>query len=289
MRNRSAAGALIALVTTFWPTGDAFSQEAIEPTIHWAYSSFFGTGWYKVSDERSAFILRAAPRWTFGEAGFDESGNRNIAYTLRVPVTLGITRLDFEDLPAILDPGNLATASLNFSVDADIPMTERFSMRPSAEIGHGTVLGENDSAWTYKVEVKTRYTFQSGRFDWGLLFDVGSVGYEPKKGESDDFTFAAVGAEFDHPVGWFSGEDSQTMLYWHVAYTDFIDEIEFNTGIEEIDSVANYWQLGAALGKRDKPVRISFLSFDRLGLAFRFSTTSELRGVKFLFRSLYEL
>lgn len=79
------------------------------------------------------------------------------------------------------------------------------------------------------------------------------------------------------------------MLYWHVSYTDFLDEIEFKTGIEELDSVANYWQIGAALGKRREPIRVWFLSFDRLGLAYNFSTTGQLRGVKFVFRSLYDL
>ena len=43
------------------------------------------------------------------------------------------------------------------------------------------------------------------------------------------------------------------------------------------------------MGKRDKPVRMWRLSFDRLGLAYNFSTTGELRGIKFVFRSLYDL
>ena len=79
------------------------------------------------------------------------------------------------------------------------------------------------------------------------------------------------------------------MLYWHLTYTDFLDEIEVRTGVEEFDSVANYWQAGIAMGKRDEPVRIWRLSFDRLGLAYNFSTTGELRGIKFVFRSLYDL
>ena len=79
------------------------------------------------------------------------------------------------------------------------------------------------------------------------------------------------------------------MLYWHLGYTDFLDEIEVQTGVEEFDSVANYWQVGIALGKRDEPVHIWRLNFDRLGLAYNLSTTGELRGIKFVFRSLYDL
>jgi len=270
-------------------SGQAWSQDLIEPRTHWAYASFFGTGWYKINDERSAFVVRAAPRWTVGESGFDDQGNREIAYTFRVPVTLGLSKLDFEDVPGTLDPDNLATASLNFSADADIPVTERFSLRPSAEVGYGTVLGESDYAWTYKAEVRSRYAIGSGKLDWALLAGAGLVGYEPNEGPADDFTYVAGGAEFGYPINWPRSKNDQTMLYWHVSYTDFIDEIEFKTGIEEVDSVANYWQVGLAIGKKREPVKIWFFKFDRLGLAYNFSTTGELRGIKFVFRSVYEL
>lgn len=267
----------------------AQDAEPFEPTIHWAYASFFGTGWYKINDQRSGFIVRAPFRWTVGEAQIDKDGERQIAYTIRLPFTLGLARLDFEDIPSILDSDNLATASANISVDADIPITQRFHIRPVAEVGYSTILDESDWAWTYRAEIKTRTTFEAGKLDWAILFDYGIVGYEPNRGESDDFEFAAAGVEFGYPVKWFGSGDGQTMLYWHLTYTDFLDEIEVRTGIEEFDSVANYWQAGIAMGKRDKPVRMWRLSFDRLGLAYNFSTTGELRGIKFVFRSLYDL
>ncbi len=265
------------------------SQELIDPTVHWAYASFFGTGWYKINDERSAFMLRVAPRWSVGEAGIDEDGKREIAYTLRLPITMGITKLDFDDIPGIIDPDNLSTASLNVSVDADIPVTGRFSVRPSAEVGYGQVLGESDSAWTYKGAVQGRYTFQSGKLDWSLLGGLGLVGFEPNEGLSDHFTYLTGGAEFSYPVNWPRSKNDQTMLYWHVSYTGFLDEIEFQTRTGELDFVDNYWQVGMALGKRKEPIRLWFLKFDRLGLAYNFSSSGELRGVKFVFASAYDL
>ena len=95
------------------------AQELIEPTRHWAYASFFGTGWYKINDQRSAFILRATPRWTVGDAGLSDDGTREFAYTLRVPLTIGFANLDFEDIPGILDPENYTTAGIGFSLDVD--------------------------------------------------------------------------------------------------------------------------------------------------------------------------
>jgi len=267
----------------------SLAQEPIEPTLHWAYASFFGTGWYKINDERSAYILRMSPRWTSGKAQLHEDGRRDIAYTFRVPVTVGVNQLDFEDIPGILDPNNFTTASLNFSLDADIPVTSTFSIRPSAEVGYGTVLDESAWAWTYRTDIRTRNHFQSGKLDWAILFNLGLMGYEPNTGDSDYFVYAAAGLEFGYPVSWFTSANSQTMFYWHLSYVDFLDEIEVQSSIDEFDSVANFWQGGFALGKKDKPINIWFLKFDRLGLAYNYSTTGELRGIKFVFRSLYEL
>jgi hypothetical protein len=267
----------------------AQQEDPPEPTIHWAYASFFGTGWYRISEDRDSFIMRAPIRWTFGEAGIDEDGNREIAYTVRLPMTLGLTRFDFDDLGGLLDPENFATASVNASLDADIPITPRFHVRPVAELGYSTVLNQSDRAFTYRAEVKTRTTFEAGELDWALLLDAGIVGYQPNRGSSDDFSFLAAGLEFGYPVSWFSSGEHRTVLYWHVAYTDFLNEIEYQTGIEEFDSVANLWQVGIAIGRRDKPIKIWRLGFDRLGIAFNDSATGDLRGIKFVFRSLYEL
>lgn len=282
---------LLPVVVLTGLTSSAVAQEAdtFEPTIHWAYASFFGTGWYKINDQRSGFIMRAPFRWTVGEAELDEDGNREIAYTVRLPFTLGLANLDFEDIPDILDSDNLATASANISLDADIPITQRFHIRPVAEVGYSTIIDESDWAWTYRAEIKSRTSFEAGKLDWAFLLDYGVVGYEPNRGDSDAFEFAAAGLEFGYPINWFSSSEGQTMLYWTLSYTDFLDEIEIRSGIEEFDSVANYWQGGIAIGKRDKPLRIWRLNFDRFGLAYNYSTTGELRGIKFVFRSLYDL
>ena len=286
-RPNPSALAFVVLGVFAMAAGSARSQELVEPTIHWAYAAFFGTGWYKISDERRAFILKADPRWTRGEAGFDEEGRREIGYTFRLPVTLGVSRLDFEDIPGILDPDNLAIASVGVGAAADVPVTERWSVRPAARIGYGTVLAESDSAFTWQADVRARYARRAGRLDWALLGGLGVAGYTPDEGSSNSFSVLAAVAEFAWPVT--GAKDDPTMLYWHVGYTEFVDEIEFANDAELTDSVSNFWQIGAAFGKRNRPMRLGFLSFDRLGLAYKFSTSGDLRGVNLVFRSYYDL
>jgi len=262
-------------------------QESEQQTVHWAYASFFGTGWYKIADQRSSFIVNVAPRKTIGEAGFDEDGQRTIAWTLRLPMSIGVNRFDLEDIPELVDFDNFATASVGFAADADIPLNRRLSIRPAAELGYGRVLGQRKSAWTYRAEVKSRYTFGEGLVEGALLGGAGFVGFEPNTGPRDNFTFLSLAAEFDRPVAWF-GSDDQTVLYWHLAYTEFLDEVEYEVTRDAVDTVTNYWQLGAAIGKRDRPLEFWFLRFDRLGLAYDVSPSGDFRGVKLVFRSWYD-
>jgi hypothetical protein len=264
------------------------AQELPEPSVHWAYASFFGTGWYQLGERQSAFILNMTPRWTTGDADWLASGDRKPVYTLRVPFTVGVNQLDFEDVPGILDPDNVSTVSVGLSADIDIPLTPRFSIRPNAQVGYGTVINGGDDAWTYLANLRARYTFQTGNLDWFLIGAAGVVGYEAGAGVDDSFTYAALGAEFAYPVSWFSSADSQTVLYWHLVYTDLLNRIEVQTSRDQFDEITNYWQAGIAFGKQGRRMKFWFLSFDRLGLAYDLSPSGDLRGIKFVFRSLYE-
>jgi len=172
--------------------------------------------------------------------------------------------------------------------DLDVPLTTRFSVRPSVQLSYGTVIGEGDHAWTYRTDVRGRYTFQSASFDWALIGAAGLVGYDASGVRDDSFTYAALGAEFAHPVQWFSSRDSQTLVYWHLLYTDFLSRVELQARFDQQEEITNYWQAGIAFGKKDEVMKYWFLRFDRLGLAYDISPSGELRGIKFVFRSLYD-
>jgi hypothetical protein len=285
LRRRLACATLsMALV----PLNPALTQQMPAPTVHWAYASYFGTGWYRIGDQQSAFIASFAPRWLSGDVEPLNTDDRKAEYTLRVPVTVGVAQLDFENVPGILDPENFSTVSAGLATDVDIPVSARFSIRPSLQLSYGTVIGESDSAWTYRGDLRGRYVFQSRNLDWSLIGIGGLVGYDASQGSDDRFSYAALGAEFAYPVTWFGSSDEQTLLYWHVLYTDFLDRMELRSRPGEVTDVANYWQAGFALGKKDTPIRIWFLAFDRLGLAYDISPSGDLRGVKFIFGSLYD-
>lgn len=64
------------------------AKSIFEP-VHWAYSSFFGTGWYQVEDARSVFVVRAPIRQTLRKSSLDKSGKDKLGIEIRYPVTVG--------------------------------------------------------------------------------------------------------------------------------------------------------------------------------------------------------
>ena len=173
-----------------------------DPTVDWAYASFFGTGWYKLDSERSAFVIRATPRWSLREATIDEDGNRQIGYRLRLPLTLGLNRFDVEDLPGLVDLDNFGTIGVNVGFDIDIPVSRQFSLRPNVEAGYGTVLNDSARSWVYRADIRGRYRFQPDDLAWTLNAAVGAAGHSPNTGNSQSFNYVAVAAERGHGTPW---------------------------------------------------------------------------------------
>jgi hypothetical protein len=97
-----------------------------------------------------------------------------------------------------------------------------------------------------------------------------------------------VGLEFDHPLGHDSEDSSQLVFHWRVAYTAFGKNIVFTRNSMSTQVIDDQWELGAAVGRRGEPLRIWFLRFDRLGLGYRSSSSGDLKGVTFFFRSLFD-
>ena len=75
------SGNLLAQATEFQSREDPARQ------VHWAMGAFFGTGWYKVDDNRSMYIFRIPPRQTLRESSIDEEGKRKLGIEIQYPLT----------------------------------------------------------------------------------------------------------------------------------------------------------------------------------------------------------
>lgn len=277
---------LVATLPLFPATGGA--QEAAPASVHWAYSAYFGTGWYSVSGDRDVFVVRMTPRWALSEPVLDADGNRSVGIYFKAPVSVGLDDFNYDDVLGAAEVDNVSFLSLNPGVDIEIPVNSIWSLRPYVSVGHGQALGSSESAWTYWAGVKSRLAFHSGKLNWRLINLLGFVGYTPSKGPSDAIWPAMAGLEFDYPVGQQRGDADQKLLHWHLAYTVIGDDLTFSGNPTVNRDITDQWEIGAAIGRENSPIRIWFMKFNRLGLGYRTSSDGNLKGIMFVFRSMFD-
>ena len=278
----------LACAVVSLPATPVHAQELDRSSVHWAYSSYFGTGWYRVDGQRQVFVLRTTPRWALRTPAIADDGTRTIGVEFRFPVTAGLNSFILDDLSGTVDPDNLASLSVTPGVDVTFPVTSRWSLRPFAAIGYGTIINDGESAWTYWAGVKSRFTFQHGKLDWALLNSLTYVGYQPSVGSSESFWPLLAGLEFDYPIGTYWPGGDPVILNWHATYTRFQNDLDLVSDSGLTRAITDQWELGIAFGKKDQRIRIWRFQFDRLGLAYRFSSNGDLEGISLVFRSLFD-
>ena len=167
--NMSLLRFLVCSACLFLSFTEVRAQDISASRVHWAYSSYFGTGWYQVDGDRDVYVLRMTPRKELRESDLADDGKRTIGIELKFPITAGLEVFTLNDIPGTLDPDNLASLSVTPGIDITVPLNERWTLRPFASIGYGALLNGSESAWTYWAGVKSRYAFQSGNLNWALI------------------------------------------------------------------------------------------------------------------------
>jgi hypothetical protein len=272
----------IAPASTLGQTADADAE-----SIHWAYSTWFGTGWYSIGDSRDAFAIRYAPRKLIREQAVVE-GERSYGVEFRIPITVGLEHFPLDDIGGSVDPANFASVSVTPAVNVTIPVTERWTLRPFAALGWGAVLNGDGSAWTWWAGIRSRYASEIGALNWSWIYSIAVVGYSPDEGPSSNFWPVTTGLEFDYPAGARELQGEQLYINWHAAYTYFADEMELVRIDRPADEIQDQWQLGIGINKEEAPIGVWRFQFDRIALAYRFSSDGDLQGVGLMFRSLFD-
>ena len=262
------------------------ARDPDEGYVHWAYSAYFGTGWYRIGDRQDVFVLRTAPRWNLdGLLGWQPAGEVRLEF--RLPVALGLHRIDF-DLPEIIDPDNFGTLTVAPGVEAEVSVTPRWTLRPHAYLGAGTELNGPQTAWSYWAGIKSRYQIGDGAARWALLNSIGYIGYTPNEGASSDAVPVMAGLETGWTLDSPGDGAAPYRLDGHLIYTSYLDDLEFIFGSGRATEVGEEWELGLALHRGTMPLKLWHFEFDQVGLAYRANGGGEFRGVSLQFRSVFE-
>lgn len=282
---RSAMTCKLLALLALAGTGSLRAEETDFESTHWAYASFFGTGWYQVQDNRSVFVMKIPPRQTLQKSSLTESGVRQLGIEIRYPLTLGLH--DIDDLGGIVETGNLGTVSFSPGVMLEIPVNERWYLRPFAHMGWGKELHNKGSAWIYYAGIKSRYTFPGRKLDWSLLNSLYWAGYSPDEGKSDHLAAAQLGVELRQPVSKTTLLGRPIDLHWSFMYSFLGDKLHFNLPDGTFDPLNDQFEAGIAMGFRNGPYELWFFKVHRLGLAYQFSSDGQFKAITFSMSSWF--
>ena len=276
---KTIAVLLALMCLLFAVSAEVPAEDADDPArqVHWAAGAFFGTGWYRVDDNRSVYILRVPPRQTLRESAFSADGQRTLGLEIQYPLSLGLEKLD--DIYDFTDFDNYSTVSFTPGMQVEIPVTEKWYLRPYVNLGWGTEVKSGDSAWIYYGGLKSRYQLGGDESTWSLLNAINVAGYNPDYGKRGRYGSFMTGFEFDHPLKGIKVGNDEAWLNWHATYNYLFDKLNFHVEDDVVESVRDQWELGLALGKGNKKMKLWFLSFEHVGLSFKWSSNGVYKAI----------
>lgn len=252
--------------------------------IHWAYSSLFGTGVYRVSNNQNAYIIRFRPRWTqVQDRGSD--WKRPILLEFRFPITIGIYNFDWNDILEGIFPDRFSQISIAPGIEVEIPLSRRWAIRPLAHIGYGTEMDGGDAAWIYWLALKSRFDFAISDLDLYLLNSFGWYGFTPDSGNAQNLAAISTGIEGHYPIKFLKLGEDTWYVKAHIMNIWYLNEIDF-IGPESTfpKHIKAEWEFALGFGKQER-IKIWIFRFDHMGLAYRFSEV--ITGIRFYFNAWF--
>ena len=269
----------VLVVTCLLLPGNTAGQGAGN-LFHWAYAPAFGTGAYSIEGEET-YVITLRPKMDLREQVENEIGIK-----LTLPVSFGLRTLDIDELLNKDLPDQLATVSFVPGIEFSVPVGRRWMVKPFGNVGWGTS-DSNQSAVIYFGGAKSRYKFDWGKADMGLLNELLWAGYKPTPGRRDDFSRFMLGLEADYPIGNVRFRQQQLLVRPHILYYRYFNDLEFLVPPPDgrVVSLDEEVEVALSVGTK-KPQRFGLFQPDRIGLGVRFS--EEVKGVRIFLRSVFD-
>jgi hypothetical protein len=289
VRSGAPTAASCLAVSLLAATFPAAAQEPVGDTVPWAYSAYFGTGRYELGNGDSTYVLSGRPRRTIRAPEPGPPGERVTGIELFFPIAVGVYDFDPTNFGGTARIDNVGTVSIVPGAAFEMPLDERWSLKPFVHVGWGTEIDGDTSAWLYWSGLRTRARFSADSFDWMLVNGLTYLGHSSDDGEDGNLLSVLTAFEFERPSR-HEIAGHQVRLHWHVAYTDYLNELEIaprliGGGAVQID---DEWEIGAAFSTGDHRLGIKRLRWDRVGIAYRFSSNGDFEGIGLTFTSLFD-
>lgn len=195
-----------------------------------------------------------------------DEAERDWGLKLMLPVSIG-----GYELRAATDVGDLVerieTVTIYPGFEFQVPVGERWFLRPYAEVGVISAFGDRGSEELYAAGLKWRVELGGDRVQWRLGGEgTFSVGTSPA-GESIDFMEFAVGPEVSIPLGFAIGDRAADLAPFAI-YRRF-SGLEIPLPDREPASLEEQYEVGLTFGTEPHHV-VWGIRVPRFGVSYRF-------------------
>jgi len=269
---------LLLLTTVIGPSyGQPAGPQDVENLYHWSYSAAFGTGAYRVGEER-VFVLRVSPKVPLAKVT-----EKQVSLNLNLLFAVGVQDLDLE----VVDiSDSLKTFSFVPGLGLRYPVNDRWALRPFAHYGWGKEMDGGESARIWFYGINSRYTFfDKADLEIDLLNGLQWFAYSTNDNVSDRFGRLVTGVEGMYPLRCWSIYGYPLYLKPHIIHFWYFDDLGFNQILQPPVEVKQEIEFGLALGSEEK-INLAVFQLDRFGVGYRVGDNS--RGVRFFVGSAFD-
>ena len=271
-----AAYAVFSMAAALWLAAPAQAQVAVQQRaertdelFNWYYASIFGTGYYRIGEERVA-VVRVPLRYELRPASAEHWGVR-----LTLPLSAAFAQFDLRDF----NLGQVKTQGLTVlpGIELEIPLRQDWTLRPFANLGGGWEFHTGASSTVFSLGATTLHTRPVGEASrLALGGRLAYAGYSAGS-EASQLVQLSLGSEIAVPAG-FAIAERAALVAFQLTGTVYFKELEFLLPSTGGTQVSRELELGVALGVQ-RPFEILGVTFDRIGLAYR-AGDNDLRGVR---------
>jgi len=252
--------------------------ETEQQSLNWYYSAVFGTGVYKAGDTVVS-VLQIPFGHELKAPSPEEWGLK-----LVVPVSVGFHNFEFQQLLEGETPKSVGTASIFPGLEAQIPVTSNWRLKPYANVGWGWDLASGSGALIYAGGIKSLFSLPVTRsVEVSLGNQLTLAGYSPEGQSNQPLGVFVAGVNLETVSDW-KVLDRPLILGTHVIYYYYFNRLRFPTADDPQNKISEQGELAFSLSVK-KAIDFSLFDLDRIGLGFRFG--AGIKGVSLFFSLPY--
>lgn len=250
------------------------SEAEVAQVFNWYYATAFGTGTYSIGDDR-IFVARFPLSWSLGG-----SPDRPYHLELKVPITLGLTRLGEVDDLDDLDETRIGSIGVVPGLELEVALDPRWTVRPFANLGAGWESETETPALIYQAGVKTTYAVpDTGVTELTLGGRLVFAGYKVKDSSRERVFAMSLGAEALWPSPWQLG-GRPLRLGTHLIATTWFSSLELFVPGSGERSLSSEYAIGLVAAV-ERPLSLLGIELDRIGISY-VTASDGLTGIRLI-------